>query len=150
MNKQNYSSISPCVKSDYPRLIAVWESSVRASHQFLMEDEIRFYRERILNCYFDNVSLYKLIGETPPIILGFIGIADNKLEMLFIDPKYFRRGLGSVLLNYAKNILGVREVDVNEENENAKLFYMANGFREVSRADKDGEGKNHPIISMRL
>lgn len=150
MNKQNYSSISPCTTNDYPRLIEVWESSVRASHQFLKEEEIRFYRERILDCYFDNVSLYKLTGARAQIIVGFMGVAADRLEMLFIDPKYFRQSLGMVLLNYAKNTLGVRAVDVNEENESAKLFYMANGFREVSRTEKDGEGKNHPIISMRL
>lgn len=151
MIQSNQYSIWPCINSDRNCLINIWESSVRATHLFLTEDEILFYRERILSCYFDIVELYKIVigVKSNSKAVGFIGVSGVKLEMLFIDPAYFRQRLGSYILDFAIKMLMVRDVDVNEENESAKFFYIANGFTPVSRSDKDGEGKNHPIISMR-
>lgn len=141
--------VNECVKEDLDAILRIWESSVRATHTFLTSDEIEFYKGRMADIYLDNVKLYKInsfSGETA----GFIGVADNKIEMLFISPKYFRQGYGRDLINFAIDYLNVYLVDVNEENEDAYRFYRRQGFKKTGLSEKDGEGKNHPIIHMRL
>lgn len=79
-----------------------------------------------------------------------MGVADDKLEMLFIDPEHRSNGIGKRLLNFSINQLGVKKVDVNEENRQAVNFYLHMGFRVVNRSELDANGKNHPILSMEL
>ena len=65
-------------------LLELWEQSVRASHHFLTEAQILQIRQQIIqHSYFDQVQLFHV--EHQQQILGFMGIAGSKLEMLFIS-----------------------------------------------------------------
>ena len=50
-------------------------------------------------------------------ILGFMGISENNLEMLFIDPASIGQGVGKLLLLHAIANLKIAKVDVNEQND---------------------------------
>lgn len=39
-------------------LIRVWEKSVRSSHHFLSEEDLKYYRSRIMDTYFHVVDIY--------------------------------------------------------------------------------------------
>lgn len=39
---------------DYPELLAVWENSVRATHDFITEDDIAFFKPIIIEQAFPN------------------------------------------------------------------------------------------------
>ena len=43
---------------------------------------------------------------------------------------------------------GITKVDVNEQNYQAVGFYEKLGFRKAGRSEKDGSGKDYPIIHM--
>ncbi len=135
-------------KKDYFSLIKVWEASVRATHHFLEEEEILFYKEVILRYYFDNVKLYG-IRENVSEIKAFIGLSDNQVEMLFVHPNYYRQSLGTQLIHFALNSMHVYNVDVNEENEQALRFYLHLGYEIIGRDNVDAEGKKHPIFHLR-
>ncbi len=75
-------------ENEYKILTEIWEDSVRATHTFLEESHINFFRPKILNEYLYAVKLYVYKDEFGNI-LGFIGIDENKVEMLFIKSKYF-------------------------------------------------------------
>lgn len=130
---------------DYPALKGIWEETVRATHAFLTESDIMFYKER-MGGYFGAVDLF--IYETGSGAKGFSGIKDGKLEMLFVVQR--GTGIGSALLAHAIKEMHVSEVDVNEENPQALGFYLRHGFEPYSRHDLDTEGKPHPIIEMKL
>lgn len=83
-------------------------------------------------------------------IKGFIGILDKKIEMLFISPKYFLQGVGKKLINFALQHCSSTLVDVNEQNKNALLFYEKSGFKVFGRDERDGFGKNYPILHLKL
>jgi putative acetyltransferase len=83
-------------------------------------------------------------------VLGFVGVADQKVEMLFLDPTYFGQGLGLKLLNFAVKNLKANKVDVNEQNGKALKFYQKFGFETVERTDKDDQGRNYPLLRMKL
>ncbi|MCW3465757.1 acetyltransferase [Chitinophaga nivalis] len=136
-------------KADYPQLLQVWEASVRATHDFLTETDIQYFKPLILNTYFDAVSLCCTKDETGQIT-GFMGTADNKVEMLFIHPDTRGKGVGKALLRHGITQLHITEVDVNEQNEQAVGFYRHMGFQVVHRSPVDGMGKPFPILSMVL
>lgn len=127
-------------------LVDVWEKSVRATHHFLKEQDI-IEIKKVLPSYFEAVEMYCTKNETGKIT-GFIGIADKKIEMLFIDPEYFGHSLGKNLINYV--LKNIEEVDVNEQNKNAYEFYLHMGFEVVSRDEFDSMGNPFPILHMRL
>jgi len=132
----------------HPQLLELWEQSVRATHHFLNDAQILKIRQQIIqHSYFDQVQLFHV--EHQQQILGFMGIAGSKLEMLFISPLAFRQGIGSQLLQHALT-LDVTEVDVNEQNPDAITFYLKYGFKIISRSETDSEGNPYPILHLKL
>ena len=133
--------------TDYPRLMEIWESAVLSTHDFLKEEDFLYYKER-LPVYFQYVNLFGF--EQEGILIGFTGIAEGNLEMLFIDNKYRGAGIGKKLITYAIDNLRVTKVDVNEQNVQAVGFYEYMGFNICKRSNLDGEGKEYPILHMQL
>lgn len=136
-------------KSEYGTLVEVWEASVRATHHFLKEEDILYFRPLILNTYLDAVEL-RCARDNQGKIIGFLGVADHNLEMLFIHPNNRGMGIGKKLLDYAIIALQVLKVDVNEQNGQALGFYLKQGFEVVGRSALDGSGKPYPILHMKL
>ncbi|MEQ8418938.1 MAG: GNAT family N-acetyltransferase [Arenibacter algicola] len=136
-------------KTEFPEVVVVWEASVRATHHFLKEEDILYFKPLILNEYLNAVQL-GCIRNTDKEIIGFMGVADRQLEMLFIHPEYRGMGIGKSLLTYSIHELNVNKVDVNEENEQAVEFYMHCGFEIISRSELDASGKPYPILHMEL
>lgn len=134
-------------KSEYKDVIKVWEASVRATHHFLKEEDIAYYKPLILNTYLDAVEL-KCYRDKNCRILGFLGVADGNLEMLFIHPANRGKKIGKTLLEYAINSLNITKVDVNEQNEQAVEFYKYCGFVTKGRSELDASGKPYPILHM--
>ncbi|MBV8255858.1 MAG: acetyltransferase [Chitinophaga sp.] len=134
--------------ANYDEMIDVWEASVRATHHFLHEEDIQYFKPLIKNEYFHLVQLRCAI-DSNGAILGFIGIADQKLEMLFVHPDAHGKGLGRQLLSYAVNEMEVLELDVNEQNEGAVGFYKHCGFEVTGRSALDSMGKPFPILHMK-
>ena len=133
--------------TDYPRLMEISESAVLSTHDFLKEEDFLYYKER-LPVYFQYVNLFGF--EQEGILIGFMGIAEGNLEMLFIDNKYRGAGIGKKLITYAIDNLQVTKVDVNEQNVQAVGFYEYMGFNIYKRSNLDGEGKEYPILHIQL
>lgn len=108
------SSLEEREQQTLSRLMNIWESAVRSTHTFLSENDIAQIKPEVyqglksikfLCGYYDNVG----------VLQGFIGAADKKIEMLFIDGKARGQGIGSQLLHYAVDNLSAKFVDVNEQ-----------------------------------
>lgn len=133
-------------KTDYPILVDIWESAVLSTHDFLKKEDFLYYREH-LPTYFQYVTLYGY--EQDGRLVGFIGVAENNIEMLFVHNDYRYKGVGKRLVMYAIEKLQVYKVDVNEQNIQAVGFYQHMGFSVITRFDLDAEGKAYPILHMR-
>lgn len=92
----------------------------------------------------------KCVKDKTGAILGFIGVHETKVEMLFLLAQERRKGIGKLLLNYAIDHLDAVSVDVNEQNPQAVGFYLSMGFQCVSRSPIDDMGKPFPILHMAL
>jgi putative acetyltransferase len=136
-------------KNQYRKqLLDVWEKSVLATHDFLSREDFTAIKETVQTIDFNSLDVYCVVlSET---VLGFIGVADAKVEMLFIGPEYFGQGLGSRLMSFAISALKANKVDVNEQNINAVKFYRKLGFEIFERTEKDDQGKNYPLLRMKL
>lgn len=129
-------------------LTALWEASVRATHHFLTEEDIRklvpFVREGLSGI---GILAVACDGDTP---VAFMGIEGDKIEMLFVAPACFGKGIGRELVELAITQYGVRYVDVNEQNPQAAGFYRHIGFREYERTETDEQGNPFPVLKMKL
>jgi putative acetyltransferase len=139
--------ISLATERDYPVLVDVWEQSVRATHHFLPEDYLQEIKV-MLPAIFPTVPVYVYMDEAKRI-LGFAGVLDGKIEMLFLHPEARGKGIGKILLHYSMHILGAYELEVNEQNEQAVEFYRHMGFVVFERKDVDGLGRPFPLLCMK-
>ena len=82
-------------------------------------------------------------------VIGFVGIDDNYLAWLYVDPEHYRRGIGRKLLR-----IGLREIGayawtiVLDGNEKAILLYESEGFKEVKRFSAENAG--YPCTCVRM
>ena len=84
----------------------IWESAVLSTHDFLKKEDFLYYREH-LPTYFQYVTLYGY--EQDGRLVGFIGVAENNIEMLFVHNDYRNSGVGKRLVMYAIEKLQVCE-----------------------------------------
>ncbi len=132
-------------------LLDVWESSVRATHDFLAEKDIRFLRPYVEQGLTAVPRLFCMAipqGEDLRPV-AFLGMEGDGIEMLFVHADYRNIGIGSALMAEAL-ARGARRVDVNEQNPQALGFYQRMGFEVVSRNAVDGLGLPFPILHMKL
>ncbi|KXH79632.1 GNAT family N-acetyltransferase [Chryseobacterium kwangjuense] len=140
--------IRPATAEDYPRIMEIWESAVKATHDFLAEEDFNYFKEVIPRDYLPNLEVY-LITENNDA-KGFASVAEGNLEMLFIHNDAQGKGYGKKLYEFMKETTGLTKVDVNEQNPHAIGFYEKMGFKKIGRSEKDGSGKDYPLIHMSL
>jgi putative acetyltransferase len=145
----NRYTISGINLSDYNEIMHVWETSVRASHDFLKEEDILIYKKQILETWLDTVKLFAIRNDFDKI-LGFMGTSDEKVEMLFIIPEMQGKGIGKAFINHAVEKLHLKKVDVNEQNKYAVEFYYKMGFSVKRRSEMDMAGRPYPILHLEL
>ena len=141
-------AITAIEAADFPRVVEVWEASVRATHHFLTEADIQFLKPFVG----DGLrALAALMGvrDGDGRVVGFIGVEGGKVEALFIHPAWRGRGIGRQLLTYAIETLGASQLDVNEQNDQAVGFYRRMGFEVAGRSEVDGMGLPFPLLHMR-
>ena len=131
------------------QLLEIWENSVKATHLFLSNEEIKNIKKYVPQAI-SGVSHLVIIENENNIPIAFMGIEDTKLEMLFIKNSERGKGIGKQLLNYGIENYNVNRLAVNEQNPNAKGFYEYMGFKTYKRTELDEQGNPYPILYMSL
>lgn len=140
--------VENCTQSLIDQLVVVWEGSVRATHLFLSDKEVLDIKEYVSQALAGVQYLY-VAENDEGVPLGFMGIQDRKLEMLFIDASQRGTGVGKQLLNLGLEKHKVNELAVNEQNPQAVGFYEHLGFEIVDRSELDEQGNPYPILIMK-
>jgi ribosomal protein S18 acetylase RimI-like enzyme len=81
-------------------------------------------------------------------IIGMMAINRSHIDHLYLQPGFYRRGIGTRLLNHAKRCrpMGLT-LYAFQENVRACTFYMNHGFRELERGDgSDNEARRPDIL----
>jgi putative acetyltransferase len=143
--KQGVHAVAP---EEGPRLLEVWEASVRATHDFLSESDIQFFKPLVLPGLF-GLDHLRCVRDAEGTLLAFVGVAGAKMEALFVHPAWHRAGIGRTLAKHAVVDLGATLVDVNEQNQRAVAFYRRLGFELEGRSEVDSLGKPFPLLHLR-
>ena len=141
--------IVPAIPAEYKEITDVWQASVKATNHFLPADFTAQWRDQVETVFLPMVQLYCAKDEAGKIV-GFLGVAEEKIEMLFLDPDSRGKGIGKQLTEFAIQTLQANTVDVNEQNEQAVGFYLKMGFKQVGRSEKDAQGNDYPILHLSL
>lgn len=130
------------------QLLKVWESSVRATHLFLSDNEIRNIKQYVPQAL-KNVPVLVVAENENKEPVGFMGAADKMLEMLFVSNESRGQGIGKKLLKYGIENYSLNELAVNEQNPLAKGFYEHMGFEVYKRTKLDEQGNPYPLLYMK-
>lgn len=127
----------------------VWKEAVDSTHHFLTQED----KEKLYPLVLDalkNVPFLLAAKNEQSKLLGFMGIEDKKIEMLFIRPLAQKKGLGRQFVEHAKSAYRIRFVDVNEQNPDAFAFYQKMGFHTFDRSEYDDLGNHFPLLHLKL
>ena len=120
--------------TDHETLVALWERSVRATHDFLTEADIGALRPLVGEALSDDALELWVLTERADVPIGFMGLAGHDIAALFLEPARRGQGGGRRLVAHAQQLRdGDLTVDVNEQNPAARGFYEALGFVVVGR-----------------
>jgi ribosomal protein S18 acetylase RimI-like enzyme len=80
-------------------------------------------------------------------VVGILVLAEGDLEQLYVDPGWWGRGIGSRLVDLAKE----RRPDgldlyTFQENDGARAFYERRGFSAVAFGDGSGNEEGQPDV----
>ena len=129
-------------------LVRVWEASVRATHHFLSDAEIARIGKYVPQALRGVAHLIVTENEQGEPT-AFMGMENDRLEMLFLSPSERGRGLGRQLVEYGVEHYALREVTVNEQNPQAVGFYRHIGFAIYKRTSHDEQGGPYPLLYMK-
>ena len=129
------------------QLVELWEKSVKATHLFLSADGIKEIKAYVPQAIQSVETLVVAMEDRP---VAFMGVENNRLEMLFVHPDHTGNGIGKKLVLYGIENFGINEVTVNEQNPKAVGFYEHIGFDTYKRTDLDEAGMPYPLLYMKL
>ena len=130
------------------RLLTVWERSVQVTHTFLSGEKIAKIKPYVPQAL-EQVPHLVVLEDEGGVPAAFMGIGEQKLEMLFLAPEVRGKGHGKRLLQYGIERYAVQEVTVNEQNPQAIGFYEHMGFQTYRRTERDEQGGPYPLLYMR-
>ena len=141
--------IRRAIPTDCEVLLDIWLRSVRATHTFVSEEDIRSMVPQVRDYLASSEPEFWVLCDDSGAIMGFMGMSGSKMESLFLAPEFHRRGGGRRLVRHAQALHGELTVDVNEQNSAARCFYEACGFVVEGRSELDAQGRPYPLLHMR-
>ncbi|MDY6764830.1 MAG: GNAT family N-acetyltransferase [Halobacteria archaeon] len=146
--------IRPAIESDIRQIQDVAQRSWRAVYDDILGEER--IKSRMGSWYSDDAIRERIESGDPYFVATVQGnvigysvaeISEEQGEIvgIYVDPDYWRREVGSSLLEKTQNELARSGVDkvrlrVFDENEIAISFYEKHSFRHVDTVDVDLEG----------
>jgi GNAT superfamily N-acetyltransferase len=87
------------------------------------------------------------VAEEAGVVVGYLALEDDLVAQLYLRPGYWRRGIGTALMQHAKRLRpdGLR-LWCFQVNARARAFYAAQGFVAVEFTDGGGNEEREPDI----
>jgi len=111
---------------DLPDVLSSWENASRLSHPFLSNEFLEEERYKVPNYYLPNADTWVIEHEGK--VIGFIALIGNQIGAVFVQPEFHGTGAGRALLDKARELHGVLDVEVFQANSIGHNFYLSYGF----------------------
>lgn len=149
---ENSMSSSFCIRrfdvADTAALSALWLRASLQAHPFLTETVLHEQQHLIETLYLPKADTWLVCIDDVPV--GFIGLLDNFIGGLFVDPAHQGKGLGAALITHALTLRPTLSLDVYALNEGAHRFYVRLGFVETARSATDSDGLPFETITLQF
>lgn len=130
---------------DLDAVMQIWLHGNLDAHPFIpasfWTDHFEMVRDML-----PQAELYVHENEAPRQIDGFIGLAENHIEGIFVAKAARSKGIGKALLKYAKSRKPRLTLGVYQKNERALAFYQREQF--VVHSEGIDEDTNEAEIQM--
>jgi len=91
----------------------------------------------------------KLVAERGGQVLGFVGIEDDQVGWLYVDPDCARQGIGRQLLRQALLLINkAARVFVLDGNQPALELYLSEGFKRFDQFSSDNHGYPCTVVML--
>lgn len=121
------------------------------------DEQIESWREdlTVTPKMFEEWNIYKYIVKDEIAgfyILNRANIRTSILEFLFVAPKFIKKGIGTKLLNHAKEycIEGSSAALNVLSDPNAEAFYTKHGFKVISKTESSVPGRFLPEMEFEI
>ncbi len=139
--------IRPFASEDTARLLTIWHAASAQAHPFLTPAQLEEQKKLVGDVYLPRAETWVATLDDAPV--GFIGMLDNFIGGLFVDPARHGYGIGRRLLEHTLALKGTLELEVYALNAGALGFYRHLGFQEVGRKPQDDNGMPFELIRLR-
>ena len=122
-------------QSDIDTVMNIWLSSNIQAHAFIPKEYwIKHFKQVKEMLPHSTVYVYEGNGS----VQGFIGLTEHHIEGIFVAESMRGKGIGTQLLNQAKQLFSSLTLQVYEQNQSALQFYLKEGFQ-IKKKDIDSD-----------
>ena len=130
--------------NDIEQTLKIWLDASTQAHDFVSKDFWKSKIDDMRNIYFPMSETY--VFDDNEKILGFVSLCENTIAAIFVLPNSQGKGIGTQLMNKAKQIRKKLNLYVYKSNINTIEFYKKCGFKiEKEQIDKH---TGHPELFM--
>ena len=131
---------------DLNEVLDAWYSASQVAHPFLGEEFFEQERRNIATLHLPKAETW--VFERDGVVVGFLSLLGNEVGGLFVDAKSHGQGIGRALMDHARSMRDVLELDVFKENRVGRKFYERYGFVQVGENTHEETG--FPQLRLRL
>ncbi|HBQ3113320.1 GNAT family N-acetyltransferase [Klebsiella pneumoniae] len=129
-------SVRRAINNDFNELTEIWFEASIIAHSFIPDSYWEKNKVKMQETYLPMSEVY--VAEDSKNIYGFIALVDNHIASIFVLPSHQGKGIGKILVNYAKGIRKSLDLNVYQKNISSVNFYESVGFKIVSET-RDNE-----------
>ncbi len=113
-------------QSDIDQVINIWLKASIEAHDFVDSSFWRSKAKDMREIYIPSGETY--VYEDAGIIKGFVSLYQDTIAAMFVSPDSQRRGIGTKLMQKAKDVRHALTLAVYKENSKSTEFYKKCGF----------------------
>lgn len=133
------------VDGDIDAVMQIWLKTNLQAHDFISAE----YWQSNFNAVKEmlpQAEVYVHEDDRTKQIDGFLGLNDNYIEGIFVKKAAQSKGIGTQLLNHAKEVRSTLRLSVYQKNEKAIQFYLREEF-DIRSENIDGNtGENEFVM----
>lgn len=139
-------AFTPGAGGDEDAVVRVWARASALAHPFLGPEQVAAERASLREVYLPRTATW--VAEAGGSVVGFLSLHASEIGSLFVDPAYHRLGIGQALLQLARELQPVLDVQVYEANAIGRAFYARTGFELVGSRVQAATGE--VLLRLRL